>query len=324
VPDRSKIEWTDATWNPIRGCSRVSEGCKNCYAEKIAARFSGPGQPYEGLAIMKREPGEESAGDPRWTGEVRLIPELLDQPLRWNRPRKIFVNSMSDLFHEKVPNDWIDRIFAVMALCPHHTFQILTKRPERMRKYFDYHSRDVQVSMAVYRIGLPDAEIQEKKLVPLIEDKMGAGPLPHVWLGVSVEGQRTADERVPILSNTPAAVRFVSYEPAIGPVDWCGFHGLHWVICGGESGPGARPMDPAWARNALYRCHQSGVPFFFKQWGEWLHISQMPAAFTPEELERVSFKTVMNNQGDGVMYFRVGKKRAGRALDGVEYSEFPR
>src|SRR3990167_3694397 len=248
--NRSAIEWTSATWNPIRGCSRVSEGCRNCYAERIAARFSGPGKPYEGLAKIGRvimTDGQRTHTTAfRWTGEGRLIEEALTLPLRWKSPRRIFVNSMSDLFHERVPDEWIDRIFAVMALCPQHAFQALTKRPERMREWFDNTGRDGVAVTAKY------PEFEAFKRVSLAETMW---PLPNVWLGVSVEDQTTADERIPLLMQTPAAVRWVSYEPALGPVDFNNYlppdlnaftdwKGLDWIVAGGESGPGARPTHP--------------------------------------------------------------------------------
>ena len=261
--DHTGIEWTDATWNPIRGCSRVSEGCRHCYAERVAARFSGPGLPYEGLAVMRD-------GEPRWTGKTQMIWKHLEDPLRWRRPRRIFVNSMSDLFHEDLAPDWIGRIFAIMAAAPQHTFQILTKRPRRMHGFVAGPSSDPKAA----NIGWP---------------------LPNVWLGVSAENQATADERIPLLLETPAAVRFVSAEPLLGAID-LDVHGpeLDWLIVGGESGPGARPMQPEWARSLRDQCVDAGVAFFFKQWGEH------------DELG-----------------LRVGKKRAGRLLDGREWNEFP-
>ena len=300
MADRSKIEWCDASWNCIRGCSRVSEGCRHCYAERTAARFSGPGQPYHGLAT-----GLNVLSGPQWTGEVRFIPELLEQPLHWRRPRRIFVNSMSDLFHEKVHGDWIDAIWGVMAKCPQHTFQILTKRAERMDALMRHYP-----------------------------------PLPNVWLGVSVEDQKTADARIPLLLHTPACVRWVSYEPALGPVDfsawpkrvWLRVVGddgaadrgrIDWVVAGGESGLGARPAHPDWFRQARDQCQAAGVPFFFKQWGEWLHATQMNHAFSDLELDRLTFKTVCRDTGKGDLYFRVGKKRAGALLDGIAWREFP-
>lgn len=226
------IEWTDATWNPIRGCSRVSPGCENCYAERVAARFSGDGMPYEGLARIGKN-------GPRWTGKVRLIQDVLEEPLRWKKPRRVFVNSMSDLFHENLTDTEIGKMFGVMAVARRHTFQVLTKRPNRMQSWFS-----------------PRAPI-----------------IPNVWLGVSVEDQQRADERIPLLLATPAAVRFVSYEPALGPVDLRPYlYGdvtphLDWVIVGGESGPGARPFDVAWARDVVAQCRAAGVACFTKQIG---------------------------------------------------------
>jgi len=328
LSDKTAIEWTDATWNPIRGCSRVSEGCKNCYAERVAARFSGPGEPYEGTVT-----------DGRWNGTVLQLPEILDQPLRWKRPRRIFVNSMSDLFHEDVPGDFLIRILNVMGAAKHHTFQVLTKRPERMlaamKAYYEI------VSM------VPGAVV----------------PYPNIWLGASIENQRTADERIPSLLQTPAAVRFLSCEPLLGPVDlgrvlclpvsrgeYVTFLNAHpidcriqWVIAGGESGPGARPMHPDWARWLRDQCRVAGVPFFFKQWGEWQPIGQMPRGKSdslyheapkrdPEAIRKSKVESVVL-QLDGRQEFafpagamtmlRVGKRSAGRLLDDRTWDEFP-
>lgn len=281
----SKIEWTDKTWNPVRGCSLVSAGCANCYAMKQAHRFSGKDQPYEGLT-------EIGPHGPRWTGQITLVPNALDEPLRWRKPCRVFVNSMSDLFHEAVPDDFIDRVFAVMALMSEHTFQILTKRPQRMLRYLTCHaSGGRHVWSACQAITLPNK-------------RATSWPLPNVWLGVSIEDQKTADERIAELLQTPAAVRFVSYEPALGPVDltsmledyrclcggaiyrvqrpahheWHCSHcgeirsaairpGVDWVIVGGESGPGARPCDVAWVRSIVQQCQAAGVPVFVKQLG---------------------------------------------------------
>lgn len=296
--DKTSIEWTDATWNPLRGCTRVSDGCRNCYAEKVAARFSDPGQPYEGLAT--RSPA-------RWTGVVRLIEEHLADPLRWTKPRRIFVNSMSDLFHEKVPDEWIDRVFGVMALASHHTFQVLTKRPERMRAYLNSSQTGIRVGahLAQFAGGYASAQAQ----CVGIAHKLMFGALPNVHLGTSVEDQPTADLRIPELLETRAAVRFVSCEPALGPVDfgpWLGGRRcrrcltrlthdsgvlaecpniecpdfgqrtpnfdasgprLDQIIVGGESGPGARPFDVAWARSTIAQCRAAGVAVFVKQLG---------------------------------------------------------
>lgn len=220
----SHIEWTQMTWNPVRGCTRVSEGCRNCYAERLATRFAGPGQAYENLSIM-------TPSGPRWTNQVRLVPEVLNQPLRWRQPRLIFVNSMSDLFHPDVPLEFIQRIFSVMARCPQHTFQVLTKRSERLRELAaDLHWPS------------------------------------NIWMGVSVEDARVV-HRIYDLQDIPAAVRFLSIEPLIGPIHSLPLDGVHWVIVGGESGPGARPMQPEWVETIYDQCQVAAVAFFFKQWG---------------------------------------------------------
>ena len=232
--DRTGIEWTDATWNPVRGCTRVSEGCRFCYAERIAARFSGPGKPYAGLARM-------TASGPRWTGKARLIKKHLEDPIRWRRPRRVFVNSMSDLFFERIPVDWIQSILDVMLQSPQHSFQVLTKRERRM-------------SEVVPRLRLQDGRLWKDD------------PPSHIWLGVSVENQEMADRRIPVLARTPAAIRFLSVEPLIAPVKLRGLlNGIHWVIVGAESGPGARPMQMDWVRAVRDECVAAGLAFFFKQ-----------------------------------------------------------
>lgn len=253
----SGIEWTDVTWNPVRGCSRVSAGCEHCYAETVARRFSGPGQPYHGLTNRHGA----------WNGQIMLVPEKLTDPLRWRKPRRIFVNSMSDLFHEAVPEGFIARVFHTMARTPQHTYQILTKRPGRMGEV-------VPRVRALVERGWPQEPPRHWYHAP-------ARPAwGHVWLGVSVEDQATADERIPLLLGTPAAVRFVSYEPALGPVKFgqslCGHRQargftdgprVDWLIVGGESGPGARPCDVQWIRSAVQQCRDSSVPVFVKQLG---------------------------------------------------------
>ena len=220
------IEWTDATWNPVRGCTRVSPGCVNCYAEIMAARFSKPKQWGHGFANMK-------GGDHRWTGKVTLIESQLGLPLHWRKPRKIFVNSTSDLFHESLPDEAIDRVFAIMALCKQHTFQVLTKRPERMAQV----------------LTKPPFEI-----------------LSNVWLGTSVEDDRVL-YRLDAIRQVPSAIRFVSLEPLIGSVAQGDLTGIHWAIVGGESGPRAREMKPEWVDEIEAMCRSSGTAFFFKQWG---------------------------------------------------------
>jgi len=249
----TSIEWTDRTWNPTRGCSRVSEGCRNCYAERTATRFSNPGGPFEDFI---------RADKPQWTGKVELIEKHLEDPLHWRKPQRVFVNSMSDLFHEALPYEAKARVLSVIREATWHTHQVLTKRPFNM----------LRTMTRFYREWI---------------DNIGPNPLPHLWLGVSVEDQATADERIPLLLKTPAAVRFVSYEPALGPVDfsrylpgrvnehWTGHAdesprsewGLDWIIVGGESGPEARPFDIAWARNTVAQCKAAGVACFVKQLG---------------------------------------------------------
>ncbi len=286
----TNIEWTDATWNPTRGCSRVSPGCVHCYAERQAARnLPGHRSPTTGeaFAIIKN-------GEPHWTGKVELIESKLMEPLHWKKPRRVFVNSMSDLFHENLPTRDIVRVAAVMALTPWITYQVLTKRAQRLPLVFDAQMEYDVKGCAWEMLGrLPKFNHQH------LGSNVGSRPwpLPNVWLGVSVENQQTADERIPELLRTPTAIRFVSYEPALGPVD-CrpfldplahldGFYRsqiqkgmfnedqvdslkrptLDWVIIGGESGPGARPFRAEWARDIIAQCKAAGVPVFCKQLG---------------------------------------------------------
>jgi protein gp37 len=332
----TSIEWTRGddgtdgkTWNPVRGCSRVSEGCRHSYAEGVAARFSGPGQPYEGLAHFKRKTNGHPAGDdplitvgPRWTGEVRFVPEMLAKPLSWKKPRRVFVNSMSDLFHEGLTNEQIAAVFAVMAACPQHTFQILTKRPARMVEWFAWIA--AQGAQLKDNIGEePPSGHAEPSACVMIADflvhntpsdqflgraldiaSLQPWPLSNVWLGVSTENQETANERIPLLLRCPAAVRCVSAEPLLGPIDFEAVplpdaylrqkgvggclqptsekgtepddytyftrlgHKLDWVIVGGESAPGARPCDVDWIRSIVKQCADAGVPCFVKQVGD--------------------------------------------------------
>ncbi|MCP5074336.1 MAG: phage Gp37/Gp68 family protein [Rhodobacteraceae bacterium] len=292
----TKIEWTDETWNPVVGCSITSPGCKNCYAMELANRLlDRAGSHYEGTT-------ERVNGNPVWTGKVENAPQhILETPLHWKKPRRIFVNSMGDLFHEDVPIGWIEWVFAVILLCPQHTFQILTKRADRMRRTIS---------------ALQSSDINDICGTMMHWDDMPCRndwPLNNVWFGVSVEDQKHAEERIPDLLATPAAVRFISAEPLIGPVDLEGicngfyfldalsgvkYHdapgaktertpSLDWLICGGESGRGHRPIDAEWARSLRNQCGRAGVPFFFKQWG----------GNTP--------------------------KAGGRLLDGREWNEFP-
>jgi protein gp37 len=214
----STIEWTDATWNPVTGCTKITAGCENCYAARFSERFRGvPGHPFEsGFDLMLR-------------------PERISQPLSWRRPRMIFVNSMSDLFHKHVPREFIDQVFDTMHAADWHIFQLLTKRSSMMRDYLRRRYRD-------------------------------AAPPAHIWLGVSVEDGH-ARTRIRHLQEAPATIRFLSIEPLIGPVGTIDLDGIHWVIAGGESGPNARPMHIDWARDVRDQCARKGVAFFFKQWG---------------------------------------------------------
>ena len=259
MADKTLIQWSDATWNPITGCSIVSSGCKNCYAMGLAARR------------LRNHPSRQGLTDEhgRWTGEVRWNEQWLDQPLRWKRPRRIFVCAHSDLFHENVPSNWIDTVFAVMALAPQHQFQVLTKRPERMRDYL----RGAPVDRGGFRsIASRDSIIVEAIRGDQANGRLpGSGldgapwPLPNVWLGTSVEDQPTFDRRVKPLRECPAAVRWLSVEPLLGPINAVPLGSIDWIVVGGESGPGYRPMDPEWARSLRDQCVGAGVPFYMKQ-----------------------------------------------------------
>lgn len=256
MPQKTSIEWTDATWNPVRGCSRISPGCGGanhqggCYAEKIAARFSDPGMPFHGFA-------ERSAHGGRWTGKMALVDQQLDQPLRWKRPRRIFVNSMSDLFHKDLPDEAIDTVFAVMALAPQHTFQILTKRADRLRVYMETPLRLEHIYDQCVAVSGKPREAE-------------AWPLPNVWLGVSVEAP-DYNHRINELRRTPAAVRFVSAEPLLEDLGELDLAGIHQVIVGGESGPRSRKFWVDWARSIQRQCRQQDVAFFLKQMGANVH-----------------------------------------------------
>ena len=348
MADHTKIEWTDATWSPITGCSIVDAGCTNCYAMQLAGTRL---KHHPSRAGLTRETG----GRPKWTGEVRFNKQWLDQPLRWRRPRMIFVCAHGDLFHESVPDTWIDRVFAVMALAQQHTFQVLTKRPARASRYLmgldcDGARRFNVARRAAWMVEDGDSAYDAVASAPW--------PLPNVWLGTSASDQASADLRIPQLLDCPAAVRFVSAEPLLGPLilSRLKFSGgaeidalrgrdletgrlgpaLDLVIAGGESGRGARPMHPDWARSLRDQCVASGVPFFFKQVGEW-------AVEIDRERDdpdwRADYSRKFANEGqtrwlniDGGSGFhgerfhvmrRVGKARSGRLLDGRTWDEMP-
>ena len=268
----SKIQWTDKVWNPVTGCTKVSSGCANCYAERLFPRA------YANSYVEEFRPGP---GDTRMRKreftDVVCHPDRLDNPLHWKKPRLVFVNSMSDLFHEDVPDEFIDKVFAVMALKPQHKFQVLTKRPERMRDYFDYEkirgggSRFDKWEHAARKMS---PALGTEWLLDL--NQKDCFPLPNVWLGVSCEDQKTANERIPILLETPAAIRFVSAEPLLDKINFSKvdqFHALgkdiDWVIVGGESGPKGRPWDITWIRQISDQCKASGTACFVKQLGSF-------------------------------------------------------
>lgn len=298
------IQWTDETWNPTRGCSVVSPGCVNCYAMKQAHRFSGLGKPYYGLT-------KQTSAGPQWTGRVVLDEQTLLAPLHWKKPRRVFVNSMSDLFHDQLSDEDISRVFAVMALCPQHTFQVLTKRADRMRAYLEEMSGNPEA----YCFAWARETIEGAAHAPA-----NTWPLPNVWLGVSVEDQLHADRRIPLLLQTPAAVRFISAEPLLGPIDLWGaryrypeghFAGavgnwgqpprLDWVIVGGESGPGARPCDVAWVRSIVEQCREAGVACFVKQLGAHPYVDDDLSGFAlfREADPRPGFEAVLRDKKGG-------------------------
>jgi protein gp37 len=294
MSDNTKIEWTDATANYLNGCSVISAGCTNCYAMRLAGTRLRDHPSRAGLTMQTK------AG-PVWTGETRANDRVLQDVLGWKRPRRIFWNAHGDLFHESVPDAVIDRQFAVMALTPQHQHQVLTKRPERMREYLSNSATPERIASVMFE----NYKAWQVRMFPTLLDALdnraneddpsiAAMPLPNVWLGTSVEDQRAADERIPHLLATPAAVRFLSCEPLLGPVDltelpaigdrplqrFDALRGVNrlgpaysleehpsidWVIAGGESGPGARPIDEAWARSLRDQCHAAGVAFFMKQ-----------------------------------------------------------
>lgn len=244
----SKIEWTEQTWNPIIGCSKVSPGCANCYAEKMAFRqkYMRPQSEYSQVTTRRK-----------WNGKTAFVESQLDKPLKRQKPTTYFACSMGDLFHESVPFEWVDKVFAVMALCPQHTFQVLTKRPARMAYYLScYYPHDSSTLIGIR------AQIHKINPKAYTHSKF-PWPLPNVWLGTTTENQAMADKRIPYLKKCPAAIRFLSVEPMLGPVSVD--PGIDWVICGCESGNNARPMEPIWAMSLRDQCLSANVPFFMKQ-----------------------------------------------------------
>jgi protein gp37 len=354
----SKIEWTEKTWNPTLGCTEVSAGCENCYAARMAYRLAHiqhaqVAADYDGLA--KKLPN----GKIVWTGEVHILPHRLLEPVRIKKPTLFFVDSMSDLFHESVPFITIAQAYAMMALCPQHTFQILTKRPERAVEFYtrvgeemgmiqsfaedlvykhpdiffalekmgtkEWISNDLQQHLkdagwysGITYVDSGDGDV-DKEPEFFYEGKI---PFPNIWVGTSVEDQKAADRRIPELLKVPAAVRFLSCEPLLGPVKipYEQLKGIDWVIAGGESGPGARPMHPDWPRTLRNHCFVVNVPFFFKQWGEYLPFCQVEG---PRPWPTRSFVSP-HNPAKMNEYYKAGKKLAGRTLDRKEWNEYPK
>ncbi|UJX46609.1 DUF5131 family protein [Xanthobacter sp. YC-JY1] len=321
MADKSAIEWTDATWNPIVGCSLVSPGCTNCYAMRMAARLEAMGQAaYAGTT-------KPSAAGPVWTGKVSLHRPALFKPLDWKKPRSIFVNSMSDLFHPAVRVEDILHVFTVMAIAHQHDFQILTKRNDRMRRFIRQPDLLAQIYANWYSFSGGAREVH-------------GWPLPNVLIGVSVEDQRRADERRRDLRSLAELGwrTFVSYEPALGPVDWTGWEFLSGLISGGESGPRARPTHPDWHRAARDFCAAHGIPYFFKQWGAWEvavdRDNEDPdwragyARKFDDSKPDIAWLNLAGGRGFHGERFhvmrRVGKARAGRLLDGREHNDLPR
>jgi protein gp37 len=337
------IEWTDAVWNPTTGCDRVSPGCDHCYAMTMAKRLKGMGSAKY-----------QNDGDPRTSGPgfgVTPHHDVIAAPLKWRKPKRIFVNSMSDLFHAEIPWYFLDEAFGVMAVAHQlhgHTFQILTKRHSNMRSYFRGVMRKLPggymgttrqaIAGAAHRWAID--RVNAGALSDAIEDGP-AWPLPGIWLGVSVEDQKWADIRIPALLETPAAVRWLSCEPLLGALNLQAYlngmayastamgrgaggqtmtqgPGLDWVVVGGESGKGARPMEPSWATSLRDQCLVAGVPFFFKQWGEYV---------PPDHMTDDTFMSWDVENGtsayDRDQPWRVGKKAAGRLLDGELHDAYP-
>ncbi|WP_372400758.1 phage Gp37/Gp68 family protein (plasmid) [Azospirillum sp. HJ39] len=376
--DNCTIEWVaalakqrnaiPASLNPIRGCSRLSEACRNCYAAGIAHRFG-----HKGNGIWAGLTDLDPDGTPRFNGTLRWVPEVLTTAINAKRSRVYFVCDMSDLFHARVDQDWIDQVFAMMALCRHHHFLLLTKRPDRMRRYLTARETPYRINRCLYRLGgqsnrAGDQHFALKVLDESDKDRLPDWPLPNVWTGATVEDQAEADERVADLMLCPSVRRYLSVEPMLGPVDLtrivldeCEATFLHdprltrarftlnaltgaqslrlppldWVICGGESGPKARPISRRWVRELQEQCTSAGRPFFFKQWGEWEPAGMCPAgtagrfAFGDYDFDRTCFHQVegyprqFDMFGARAVMKRVGKKASGRLLDGRTWDEVP-
>lgn len=305
---KSGIEWTQVTWNPTAGCSIVSPGCTNCYAMRMANRIQHnprlPDSAYKGVT-------KPSKGGPVWTGVVNISEPATMKPLGWKKPKFIFVNSMSDVFHESLTAAQIARIWAVMAIASQHSYQVLTKRPQLMLQWLSDPSTPAAVELAMQPIK-PGARLTE-------------WPLSHVWSGTSTEDHTRAKERISTISQVPASIRFLSMEPLLGGIDLRAavseedFRKLNWVIVGGESGPGSRPMHPQWAREIRDVCVKHGVKFFFKQVGSWAWVPDDQAKRWVDVSGRVSDQPI--NGWQGIRYG--SKKSGGRELDGRLWEQMP-
>lgn len=364
MADRSSIEWTDATWNPITGCSVVSPGCTHCYAMRLAGTRLAQHTSRAGLTIQTKT-------GPVWNGNVRLNKEWLYQPLSWRRPRMIFVCAHGDLFHENVPDGWIMAVLRIMAMTPWHTYQVLTKRTDRMRDFFakwadlsgedlaDF--KDARGPEEVRRahpsgrgqlfaawletlLEISGGKVPDGAVWPTFDWMNGEAWWPNVflniWVGVSVEDQRRADERRDNLGALAEMgwTTFVSYEPALGQINWSGWEFLRWLISGGESGRDARPSHPDWHRAARDFSARNGIPYFFKQWGEWAPVPRRNDLPGRPRMVRAGDRFVAPNgsshtfgqdlscprEDRGVPMRRTGKKAAGRLLDGREHNDVPR
>lgn len=361
----TKIEWTDATWNPTTGCDKVSPGCDHCYAERMVYRLAHiQGSGYE---------GDYAHDYPGMGFDVRMHRNRLEQPFHWRKPLKVFVDSMGDLFHEDVPDDFLDEIFGVILACSvlenyGHIFQILTKRPGRLSQYLtsvppiELVKRWSSAARTMVEIDGGDILLEEVVEWTGIDN---VWPLKNVWIGVTAENQQVADERIPLLLQCPAAVRFVSCEPLLGPINFKSLHhetsqsyyqvlkpisgpggrpALDQIIVGGETGPGARPMHPDWVRTIRDDCQMTGTPFFFKGWGDWATNAAFseghpapPVKIKPMWMREDGFVSEQplsldgaeQSAGDVVKHSwikaaKLGKKKAGRELDGRTWEEFPK
>jgi protein gp37 len=313
------IEWTEQVWNPVVGCTVHSPGCTNCYAMKMAHRLQAMAIKPDGSGNVHLShylgTTQKVRGNPVWTGKLGFSESAMLAPVRRRKPTRYFVNSMSDLFHKSVPQEMLLRIYAVMIATPQHTYQVLTKRSDRMRQFVQW---------------ICDTEAGSDALCEAVEEVEPEAdldftmPPENVWLGVSAEDQTRWDERTADLRQTPAAVRWVSAEPLLGLIrDDFGLDGIDWVVAGGESGPNARPMHPDWARSLRDQCASAGVPFFFKQWGVWVPLSGSDGFWPHNEPGACRLMPDGEKHPRGKSMQRVGKKTAGRLLDGIEHNAMP-